>query len=90
MLKYLYEFIGSLVFFSVILNIGEPIPIGIALIAMIYFAGKISGGHFNPAVSFMMYIQNKMTDADFVFHLVAQLVGAYLAVYLYRNSKLLK
>ena len=54
MFVYLVEFIGTFVFLSVILRVGQPIPIAVALLSAIYFGGSISGGHFNPAVSFII------------------------------------
>ena len=60
MIKYIVEFIGTFIFLSVILNTGEAIPIGIALAAVIFFGGKISGGHFNPAVSVAMTMAGKI------------------------------
>ena len=45
------ECLGTALFFSCILAYGEPIPIAVGLLAAIYAFGKISGGHFNCAVS---------------------------------------
>ena len=59
MIKYLVEFIGTFMFLSVILSQGQALPIVIALAAAIYFGGAISGGHFNPAVSFMFHMNNR-------------------------------
>ena len=60
MLNYLVEFIGTFVFLSVILRTGEALPIAVALAAVIYFGGAVSGGHFNPAVSTMMLLKNNL------------------------------
>ena len=50
------ECLGTALFFSCILSYGDPIPIAVGLLAAIYAFGKVSGGHFNSAVSFMMYL----------------------------------
>ena len=65
MLKLLVEFLGGFIFFSVILRYGEALPIAIALAAAIYFGGPISGGHFNPAVSLMMFLNGQLPQAEF-------------------------
>lgn len=80
MLNYLVEFIGTFVFLSVILRIGEPIPIAVGLLAAIYFGGSISGGHFNPAVSFMMYLKENLSMQDLPLYVLAQLLGGASAL----------
>ena len=57
--KYLVEFFGSFFFIFVILATGQAVPIGLALILAIMIGGKISGGHFNPAVTVTMFFSGK-------------------------------
>lgn len=76
----LVEIIGTAVFLTVILSQGQAIPIGIALAAMIFFGGGISGANYNPAVSFMQLIRGSMDLPNFVVYVIAQLIGAYLAI----------
>ena len=98
MLKYFVEFLGTFVFLSVILNtaFGEAgktgmvgLPIGLALAAVIFFGGNVSGGHFNPAVSLMMVAGNKMASSELLPYVSAQLLGGLAALQFYRrtNSK---
>ena len=87
MLKYFVEFLGTFVFLSVILTKGEAIPIGIALAAVIFMGGDISGGNFNPAVSLSMMLNNKLSSGDFGGYIVAQLAGAVCAVYFTNLNK---
>ena len=54
-LKYFVEFLGTFLFLSVILASGSPVLIALSLLAVILLGGSISGGHFNPAVSVMMW-----------------------------------
>ena len=79
MYEFFAEFIGSFIFFSVILLKPEPFAIGIALIAGILFASSISGGHLNPAVSFMFYLKNTLTSKKLFEYVCAQLLGAICA-----------
>ncbi len=83
----LAEFMGTFFFLSVILNAVAdaalgPIAVAIGLLAAIYFAGKVSGGHFNPAVSVMMYVKGKLTGDLTILYISAQIVGALLALLL--------
>ena len=81
------EFIGTFIFLSVILKTGDALAIGIALASVIYFGGKISGGHFNPAVSFMMLLSNKIDIAKFVAFVIAQLLGGTAAFLFHTYTK---
>lgn len=80
MIKPLVEFIGSFIFFSVILQFGEAIPIAIALAAVIFFGGSISGGHFNPAVSLMMFLKGSSPTEEFIQYVIVQCLAAFVAV----------
>jgi len=80
MIKPIIEFIGSFIFFAVILQHGQAIPIAIALATAIYFGGAISGGHFNPAVSFMMFLKGGFSSTDLVQYVVVQCLAAYAAL----------
>lgn len=66
----LLEFLGTFVFLSVIYTQGSAVAIGVALAAVIFFGGAISGGHFNPAVTLMSALSGK-SDA---IHPIAALV----------------
>lgn len=67
--KYLTEFIGT---FFLVLTIGltvipelplAPLAIGASLMIMVYMGGHVSGGHYNPAVSFAVFLRGKMASA---------------------------
>lgn len=49
---------------------------GLAIVAMAYGVGNISGGHVNPAVSLGVLISGGMSVQDFVGYVVAQVLGA--------------
>lgn len=51
---------------------------GLAIIAMAYSFGNISGGHVNPAVSLGVLMSGKMSGKDFVAYCVAQCIGALI------------
>ena len=84
--KCLVEFIGTFIFLSIILTTGKAIPIGIALMAVIYWGGSVSGGNFNPAVSFMMLLNDKLTSVECLSYVIAQLLGGALAYYYFKYT----
>jgi len=52
---------------------------GLALTMGIVVAGKISGGHLNPAVSIAMVTIGEMSFAHFLVYVAGQFLGAFLA-----------
>ena len=79
LVKYGVEFLGTFIFLSVILSTGEPIAIAVALLAANYFGGSVSGGHFNPAVTFMKLVNREIESVDALMYVLVQLAGAYAA-----------
>ncbi|WP_406671263.1 MIP/aquaporin family protein [Methanolobus sp. ZRKC4] len=55
------------------------IAFGIAVLAMIYAFGHISGTHINPAVSIALWATGRFPAMDMLVYIVAQLIGASLA-----------
>jgi|LauGreSBDMM110SN_4_FD.fasta_scaffold28904_2 aquaporin Z len=88
LLKFFTEFIGTFIFLSVILMSGDPLAIGITLASVIYFGRKVSGGNFNPAVSYMMLLSKKINVSTFFIYIIAQLLGATAAFLFFTYSKL--
>ena len=41
--------------------------------------GKLSGGNYNPAVSFMMFLNNKLSLHEMLLYMGGQLAGAFCA-----------
>jgi aquaporin Z len=86
MYKYLAELVGVFVFaLSILLTKGAPLTIGAVLALVVYMTKPISGGHINPAVSYMMYLKNALSGMEFAYYTIAQLAGAALALYAYRR-----
>ena len=78
------EFIGTFIFLGVILSTGQALPIGLALATSIYFGENISGGHFNPAVSLMMYANKAINLQQLVLYIIMQCLGG-ICVLFFRN-----
>jgi len=83
------EFIGT---FFLVLTIGfnvlqntplAPISIGSMLMVMIFATGKVSGGHFNPAVTLGVFLRGKIASEDVALYICSQLLGALAASCMY-------
>lgn len=85
--KYAAEVYGTFVLVGVgtgtILAGGDLVAIsfafGLALMAGLYTVGRISGGHFNPAVSLGAFLDQRISLTDMIAYWVAQVVGGVLA-----------
>ena len=86
--KIFVEFLGTFFFLYVILATGNPLAIATALAIAILFGGKISGGHFNPAVSVMMCAAGKLHKNDVLAYVIAQIAGGLAALETYKHLKL--
>lgn len=87
MLDYIAEIIGSFFFFMVILqSTNHPFHSAIGLLAAVYFTQRISGGHLNPAVSFMNYMLGNINLEKFIAYSLSQLIGGAIAVLFYNES----
>ena len=52
---------------------------GLVLFAMIESFGKISGGHFNPAVTTAMIVSKDIDVKTGIFYMIAQIIGGIVA-----------
>ena len=86
MKKYIAEFIGTatLVLFGTGIAVvsggnlvATALAFGLAIIAMAYVIGDISGCHVNPAVSLSMLISKKISVKDFIGYVISQVAGAF-------------
>ena len=82
--KLVTEAAGTFIFLSVIALSGPigalaPLAIGGALMVMVYMGGHISGAHYNPAVSFGVFLRGKLSATDMAAYWVVQAVAAVLA-----------
>ncbi len=84
MINYLVEFLGTFFFLSVIVATGQPILIALALLLVILLGGSISGGHFNPAVSFMFWAKGALTNMDLAAYIAAQILGGLGALTIFK------
>ncbi|MCP4821534.1 MAG: aquaporin Z [Shimia sp.] len=62
--------------------LGVSLAFGLTVLTMAYAVGRISGGHFNPAVSLGLMVAGKFEAKDLLPYWVAQVAGAIIAAIL--------
>ena len=90
--KYAAEFIGTLVLTfmgcgSAILlgcdpaggHLAVALTFGLSIVAMAYVIGGVSGCHINPAVSFAMLLDKRLSMGEFIGYVFSQVLGAIAA-----------
>ena len=90
MKKYIAEFIGTFVLVFVACGVAAvtgcsaeanasyiltALAFGGVIVAMAYSIGNISGCHINPAVSIAVWMNNGLSNKDFIGYLVGQFLG---------------
>lgn len=87
--KYLVEFLGTFFLFLVIslstrvvdAPLLAPVAIGFGLAVMVYAGGRISGAHYNPAVTLAAAIRGALPYAQILPYWIAQVAGAVAAAF---------
>ena len=75
---------GSALFAAGIPNLGigfagVALAFGLTVLTMAYAVGHISGGHFNPAVSFGLWAGGRFPAKDLLPYIISQCIGALAA-----------
>ena len=92
MKAYLSEYLGTTFLLMIVVGSGimgqslsdndsitllaNTIATGAGLIVLIWMFGKISGAHFNPAVSVVMFANGELSSRDFILYGLLQVSGA--------------
>lgn len=90
MTKYFAEFVGTFVLVfggvgSAVLAggkigfMGVAFAFGLALLAMVYTIGPVSGCHINPAVTLGIFLAKKISPKVACFYVIAQILGGIVA-----------
>lgn len=59
-------------------QLGIALAFGLAVVAMAYSIGPISGCHINPAISFGAFVAGRMSAGEMVTYWIAQFIGALI------------
>ena len=92
MKAYLSEYLGTTFLLMIVVGSGimgqslsdndsitllaNTIATGSGLIVLIWMFGKISGAHFNPAVSVVMFANGELSSRNFILYVLLQVSGA--------------
>ena len=61
--------------------LGTTLPIGAILFVIITMLGPVSGAHFNPVVTLVMWLRREIAAADALLYVLVQLASGVLAVW---------
>ena len=92
MKKYLAEMIGTMVLVlmgcgtAVSLScgvdaasvVGTALAFGLAVVAMAYTIGGISGCHINPAITLGVWLSKRMSGSEALMYMLFQVIGAFI------------
>jgi aquaporin Z len=70
--------------------VGVSLAFGLTVLTGAYALGHISGGHFNPAVSFGLWAGKRFPGSDLLPYIVSQVIGAVVSagiIYLIASGK---
>ena len=59
--------------------VGTAVAFGLAVVAMAYTIGGISGCHINPAITLGCYLSARMNSKDCGMYMIFQVIGAIIA-----------
>src|ERR1700720_3294111 len=74
--------IGTVLLDTATGNIGIAVAFGLAVLTAAYAIGRISGGHYNPAVTVGLAVAGRLPHREIVPYILAQLVGGIIAAFL--------
>lgn len=85
MLVYAVEFLGSLLFLSVVLATEmNAFLVAITLFAVTILGRSISGAHYNPAMSVMRWAMGELSVKDLGLYVGSQVAGGLAALGLWK------
>lgn len=72
----LVEFFGTALLLAAVAFTGDGLMVVAALATAIFLGGKVSGGHFNPAITLLQYASGKIGQQRALMYIGAQVAAA--------------
>ncbi|HLL27277.1 MAG TPA: aquaporin Z [Xanthobacteraceae bacterium] len=73
--------IGTVLMDTATGNIGIAVAFGLAVLTAAYAIGRVSGGHYNPAVTIGLAAAGRLPHREIIPYVLAQLAGGILAAF---------
>lgn len=74
------EFIGTFFLMFVFAASGNAIAVALVLMLMVYLGANISGGQYNPAITFGLFIAGKLPNERVVGYIITQFIAGLSAI----------
>jgi len=74
-LPLVYEYLGTFLLVFVVMITTNPFIIGISFTIIMLLIGKFNRGMSNPAISYSMYLQSKMSFNEFLSIIAVQFIA---------------
>ena len=58
--------------------VGTAMAFGLAVVAMAYTIGGVSGCHINPAITLGVFLSKRMSGKDAIYYIIFQCIGAFI------------
>jgi glycerol uptake facilitator-like aquaporin len=81
MQAFVTEAVGTFFLVMVFGISGDPLAVGLTLMALVYIGYPNSGAHFNPAISLAFFLKKKLSFSELIGYLFCQIIGAFFASY---------
>lgn len=80
MKRYLIEFFGTFIVVLAVSLTENPFAMGPMYLAMLYLGARISGAHYNPAISLASWLRGTLSTERLPWYVLAQVLGALAAI----------
>lgn len=77
------EFIGTFFLMFVFAASGNAIAVALVLIVIIYMGAHVSGGHYNPAVTFGLFVGGKLPGDKTIGYIITQFIAGMFAIFVF-------
>jgi glycerol uptake facilitator-like aquaporin len=83
-LPLLIEYIGTYIFTLLVLASSNIVLISLVFFILLFITVPISGGCLNPAITWVMYLNNRLGLYETGLYITLQMLGAITAFYVFK------